>query len=328
MEHSQNDRILDAVATIVASDGLDALTIRSLATSAEISSKAFYTHFASLDEAFAATLLAGARSALAAALPATLAPADWREGVTAGLGALLELFSEEPAFAHVALIGALAFGVQGAALQGEALDTLAATLANAYERGDVAVAAIVPRAVAAAAFELCADRVRRGRGGRPCRAGAAAVGAGAGAGDRPGRGNGLRHRRQRQIGQKQDPGQRADEVLQGSSRVFAGAGLEHVKHGVDGPVGGRGLHRANRRRVVRASEHEIAERRAASRSGIGEIGQDVRAAMDVGDERRDGVADALLVIPCRSAHRRSQLPPGGTCQSGYMNVSPLSCESA
>ena len=145
VEHSQNDRILDAVATIVASDGLDALTIRSLATSAEISSKAFYTHFASLDEAFAATLLAGARSALAAALPATLAPADWREGVTAGLGALLELFSEEPAFAHVALIGALAFGAQGAALQGEALDTLAPTLANAYERGDVVVAPIAPR---------------------------------------------------------------------------------------------------------------------------------------------------------------------------------------
>jgi AcrR family transcriptional regulator len=162
VEHSQNDRILDGVATIVASQGLDGLTIRSLATSAEISSKAFYAHFASLDEAFAATLLAGARSALAAALPATLAPADWREGVVAGLGALLEFFSEEPAFAHVALIGALAFGVEGAVLQGEALDTLAATLANAYERGDVAVAAIAPRAVAAAAFELCAERVRRG----------------------------------------------------------------------------------------------------------------------------------------------------------------------
>ena len=163
VEHSQNDRLLDAVATIVAADGYDALTIRSLSAAAEVSSKAIYQLYPSLDEVFSATLLAGARGALAAALPASMAAADWREGLAMGLGALLVFFAEEPAFAKVALIDALSAGAAGAALQREALATLAAILANGYERAGSKVDEAVASAVAAGAFELCADRLRRGK---------------------------------------------------------------------------------------------------------------------------------------------------------------------
>ena len=162
VEHSQNDRLLDAVATIVADNGYDALTIRSLSGVAEVSSKAIYQLYPSLDEVFFATLLAGARGALAAALPASMAQADWRDGLAEGLNALLVFFAEEPAFAKLALIDALSAGAAGAALQHEALATLAAIIANAYERAGSAVDDAVASAVAAGAFELCADRVRRG----------------------------------------------------------------------------------------------------------------------------------------------------------------------
>ena len=163
VEHSQNDRLLDAVAMIVAADGYDALTIRSLSAAAEVSSKAIYQLYPSLDEVFSATLLAGARGALAAALPASMAPADWRDRLAEGLGALLVFFAEEPAFAKIALIDALSAGATGAVLQREALATLAAILANSYERAGAKVDEAVASAVAAGAFELCADRVRRGR---------------------------------------------------------------------------------------------------------------------------------------------------------------------
>jgi len=162
VEHSQSDRILDAVATVVAERGLDALTIRTLTPVAEVSSKAFYQHFSSLDEAFAATMLAGGRGALAAALPATMAEADWADGVASGLRALLEFLSEETTFAKVALVDAPAAGAAGAAFQREAIATIAATIAHGYERAGLATIDVVSEAVAAGAWELCADRVRRG----------------------------------------------------------------------------------------------------------------------------------------------------------------------
>ncbi|HEV7493209.1 helix-turn-helix domain-containing protein [Baekduia sp.] len=163
VEHHQQDRILDGVATVVARDGFDGLTTRSLSTASEISSKAFYQHFSSLDEAFAATMLTGGRGALAAALPASMAPTDWGDGIAQGLRALLEFLAEEPAFAKVALIDALSLGTAGVAFQREAIDVLAAIIDTGYERADTTVAATVSSAVAAGAWELCADRVRRER---------------------------------------------------------------------------------------------------------------------------------------------------------------------
>jgi AcrR family transcriptional regulator len=161
VEHHQQDRILDGVATVVARDGFDGLTTRALSTAGEISSKAFYQHFSSLDEAFAATMLTGGRGALAAALPASMAPEDWRDGIAAGLQALLAFLSEEPAFAKVALVDALSLGTAGVAFQREAIDVLAAIIDSGYERAEATVAPAVSSAVAAGAWELCADRVRR-----------------------------------------------------------------------------------------------------------------------------------------------------------------------
>jgi AcrR family transcriptional regulator len=163
VEHHQQDRILDGVATVVARDGFDGLTTRALSAASEISSKAFYQHFSSLDEAFAATMLTGGRGALAAALPASMAPADWRDGIADGLRALLEFLSEEPAFAKVALVDAMSLGAAGVAFQREAIDVLAAIIDSGYERAEAIVAPSVSSAVAAGAWELCADRVRRDR---------------------------------------------------------------------------------------------------------------------------------------------------------------------
>jgi AcrR family transcriptional regulator len=163
VEHHQQDRILDGVATVVARDGFDGLTTRALSAASEISSKAFYQHFSSLDEAFAATMLTGGRGALAAALPASMAPEDWRDGIAEGLRALLEFLSEEPAFAKVALVDALSLGTAGVTFQREAIDVLAAIIDSGYERAETTVAPTVSSAVAAGAWELCADRVRRDR---------------------------------------------------------------------------------------------------------------------------------------------------------------------
>jgi hypothetical protein len=94
-----------------------------------------------------------------------MAPTNWEDGIAQGLRALLEFLTEEPAFAKVALVDALSLGPAGVAFQREAIDVLAAIIDSGYERADAAVAETVSSAVAAGAWELCADRVRRDRAG-------------------------------------------------------------------------------------------------------------------------------------------------------------------
>jgi len=167
VEHSQRDRILDAVATIVATEGYDALTTRALAAHAEISLRTVYERFASTEDAFAATLLTGARGALAAALPESMAPGEYARGLYAGLNALLSFLAEEPAFAKVALVDALSAGAIGHEAQTRALGALAAFLVQGFaeEPACGAPLPLVADAVASGTWEVCAHHIRTGRAG-------------------------------------------------------------------------------------------------------------------------------------------------------------------
>ena len=57
----------------------------------------------------------------------------------------------------------MSLGPAGVAFQREAIDVLAAIIDSGYERAEATVAPAVSSAVAAGAWELCADCVRRDR---------------------------------------------------------------------------------------------------------------------------------------------------------------------
>ncbi|HEV7586439.1 MAG TPA: TetR/AcrR family transcriptional regulator [Solirubrobacteraceae bacterium] len=105
--HSQRERILDAVANITAADGYAALHVERIAEDAAVSLNAFYEHFADKEDAFLVAYEVGHAKGLALVERAYFAESDWRLGVRAGIGALIEFLASEPAFAHLALVDAM-----------------------------------------------------------------------------------------------------------------------------------------------------------------------------------------------------------------------------
>jgi AcrR family transcriptional regulator len=164
VEHSHRDRIFDAVASLVAEGGYDALTTRAVAERAELSIRTLYERFDSLEQAFVATLMAGARGVISATLPEFLARPDPRHGVYAGVRELMTFAAEEQAFAKVMLVQALAAGPVGVEAQRLALDTIASPLVRRFDEADAdASLQLVAEAIASGLWELCGQRIRAGQ---------------------------------------------------------------------------------------------------------------------------------------------------------------------
>lgn len=106
VQHSNRERILDAVAQLVATHGYLALNARAIAERADISERAFLAHFKSKDEAFTAALEIGHMKAQALVERARFEATNWSTGVRNGVSALLEFLACEPYFTRIAFIDA------------------------------------------------------------------------------------------------------------------------------------------------------------------------------------------------------------------------------
>ena len=155
--HSQRERILDAVANLVARDGYAALTVEGIAERAAVSLQAFYEHFAGKEDAFLVAYELGHAKSLSIVERAYAAQSDWRLGVRDGISALLDFLASEPAFAHLALVDALTAtrrtaerAIDGVAAYGEML------IPGAERAKALALPAPVTiEAIAGGLFELC-----------------------------------------------------------------------------------------------------------------------------------------------------------------------------
>ena len=105
--HSQRERVLDAVATLSATNGYASVTVREIAEHAAISMETFYEHFTSKEDAFLVAFELGHGKALAITERAYQSAATWGEGVRAAIDALFDFLSCEPTFARLALKEAL-----------------------------------------------------------------------------------------------------------------------------------------------------------------------------------------------------------------------------
>jgi AcrR family transcriptional regulator len=155
--HSQRERILDAVANLVAEDGYQALTVEGIAERAAVSLQAFYEHFTGKEDAFLVAYELGHAKSLSIVERAYAAQPDWHLGVREGLSALFDFLASEPAFAHLALVDALAAtrrtaerAADGAAAYGELL------IPGAEQATDLTLPpAVAIEAIAGGLFELC-----------------------------------------------------------------------------------------------------------------------------------------------------------------------------
>jgi AcrR family transcriptional regulator len=155
--HSQRERILDAVANLVARDGYPALTVEGIVERAAVSLQTFYEHFTGKEDAFLVAYEVGHAKGLAIVERAYAAQPDWRLGVREGIAALLGFLASEPAFAHLALVDALTAtrrtterAIDGVASYAELL------IPGAEQTTDLALPpAVTIEAIAGGLFELC-----------------------------------------------------------------------------------------------------------------------------------------------------------------------------
>jgi AcrR family transcriptional regulator len=101
---SQNERLLDAAAQIVASKGYAATTIGDLTKGAGVSRTTFYELFEDKEACFLAAYDSAVEALVRRVVAAYESAEDWPDRAAAGLAVLLEMLAEQPALARLALV--------------------------------------------------------------------------------------------------------------------------------------------------------------------------------------------------------------------------------
>jgi AcrR family transcriptional regulator len=131
---SQRERIVDATAAIVAEKGLAKLTIPEIARRANVSHQTFYEMYPSKHDAFLGAQKVGMHQALHVTIDAYATHEDdWPQAVAAGLRALIDYLSSEPAHAHLSVVDTFAVSPEALDIREKALRAFAAYLSRGHE---------------------------------------------------------------------------------------------------------------------------------------------------------------------------------------------------
>jgi AcrR family transcriptional regulator len=131
---SQRERIVDATAAIVAEKGLAKLTIPEIARRANVSHQTFYEMYPSKHDAFLGAQKVGMHQALHVTMDAYNEHQDsWPLAVAAGLRALIDYLSTEPAHAHLSVVDTFAASPEALEIRNKALAAFAAYLRRGFE---------------------------------------------------------------------------------------------------------------------------------------------------------------------------------------------------
>ncbi len=154
---SQRERIVDATAAIVAAKGLAGLTIPEIARRASVSHQTFYEMYPTKHDAFLGAQKVGLHQALLVTVEAYEAHKDnWPHAVAAGLRALIDYLSGEPAHAHLTLVDTFAASPEAIEIRDTALHAFAAYLRPGYalSPADLDVPDIAAEAVAGGIWQV------------------------------------------------------------------------------------------------------------------------------------------------------------------------------
>jgi AcrR family transcriptional regulator len=154
---SQRERIVDATAAIVATKGLAGLTIPEIARRANVSHQTFYEMYPTKHDAFLGAQKVGLHQALLVTVEAYEAHKDnWPHAVAAGLHALIDYLSGEPAHAHLTLVDTFGASPEAIEIRDAALQGFATYLGPGYELapGDIDVPEIAAEAVAGGIWQV------------------------------------------------------------------------------------------------------------------------------------------------------------------------------
>lgn len=154
------DRILAAVAELVAEQGYQSMAITEIAHRAAVSLTTFYELFDGKEEAFLATMEAGLQRAIGAVMPVYRAAPDWPHAVAGGLHALFALLSVDTALGRLGGIGVYESGLEGMESLDNAIVGAQALLRRGFELHPD-TPAVAAEAIGTSIYALMSRQVRR-----------------------------------------------------------------------------------------------------------------------------------------------------------------------
>jgi AcrR family transcriptional regulator len=160
-EHDQAERIMRAMAEVVAERGYAETTLDEIVSRASCSLATFYSYFADKEEAMLATLDRGGALLLATVLPAFRRGGEWPQAVRTALGAMLSYAIEEPAFAKLGAVDVYAAGRRALEQRDQVMEGMGLLLADGYKVSPGA-SPIAAEAIGGAIYALTYDQVLAG----------------------------------------------------------------------------------------------------------------------------------------------------------------------
>jgi AcrR family transcriptional regulator len=163
---NQRERLLDAIAHVVARKGYAATRVADITDYAGVSRKTFYELFADKEDCFLA-----AYDAITALLMDKLARAlqsagdTWEDKVHALLGAFLSFLAAEPAFARMCIVEVLGSGSRGLARRDAAIEAFFPIVDQVPRKqagSEAWLPAITPAFITGGILEVVYSAIRRG----------------------------------------------------------------------------------------------------------------------------------------------------------------------
>jgi AcrR family transcriptional regulator len=153
------ERILRALASVVAEKGYPAMTVNDVASRASISLSTFYSHFADKEEAMLAAVDSGSAQMLATTLPAFRRAPDWAHAVRGAFGAMFAFCAAEPDFTKLGAVEVYAAGRRVLERRDQVIEGLEALLIPGYEINPD-VSPIAAEAIGGAIYSMTYDQVK------------------------------------------------------------------------------------------------------------------------------------------------------------------------
>jgi AcrR family transcriptional regulator len=153
------ERVLRALAAIVAEQGYQAATVAEVVKRASTSQRVFYGHFESKEDAFLAALDSGSSQMLAAVLPAFRRAASWEQSVRAAYEAMFAFGIEEPEYTQLGAVEMYTVGKRALETRDKVMEGLEALLVPGYELAPE-VPRIAAEAIGGAIYALIHNQVK------------------------------------------------------------------------------------------------------------------------------------------------------------------------
>ncbi|HEX3324478.1 MAG TPA: TetR/AcrR family transcriptional regulator [Solirubrobacterales bacterium] len=159
--YDQAERILRALASVVAEKGYPAMTVGDVAARASISLSTFYAHFADKEEAMLAAIDSGSAQMLATTLPAFRRNSDWSQAIRSAIGSMFAFAAAEPEYTTLGAVDIYAAGKRALAQRDQVIEGMQALLAPGFERNP-GMSPIAAEAIGGAIYSMIYDQVIRG----------------------------------------------------------------------------------------------------------------------------------------------------------------------